>query len=518
MATENAISSDKPIQVELGGTGLAALADHGLLIGTNDAAITPLAAATDGQMVIGSTGADPQITALDSAGGSITFTPGAGTLNLEALGKNGVVVKDSALTAYTPILTDKGKLIRLTNTNPVIVTVPTNASVAFQTGSVIYFCAYGSGNVEFQAASGVTLKARGSSYLDANGQYAMMAIVKTGIDAWTLSGDVGKGVVPREWMQGALAQTYIPKSRDCVYGQDAAGQGYFVGCASGGVVNDGGVALESEPDLWTGGIGGTAIAWGTDDNYFVRIGNGNPGAGTADTIHSALDPKNGPWTASMLTRDPYELGKGIAYGVDATLTGVWVAATNRGSFPGDVGRAYWATDPTTAVWSGGYHPFEAATSLTTLAYGNGYWIVGAGNRLAYTQTPQVDSFVEVVDPSFGATAINRLAYGNGYWVAVGNSGKLATATTPAGPWTQQVSSFAADHIYGIRYANGVWVAVGNDHKIATATDPTFVWTQSTIQYVVDRSPLYNCCFGNGTWIALGIGYGGYDGYCIRPGE
>lgn len=71
------------IPVTDGGTGVSSLTDHGVLVGSGTAAVTPLAVGTDGQVLLGSTGADPVFATLASAGSTIAFTPGAGTLNLE---------------------------------------------------------------------------------------------------------------------------------------------------------------------------------------------------------------------------------------------------------------------------------------------------------------------------------------------------------------------------------------------------------------------------------------------------
>lgn len=51
--------SGGPITVAEGGTGATTLTDHGILVGSGTGAITPLAVMTDGQLVIGATGADP---------------------------------------------------------------------------------------------------------------------------------------------------------------------------------------------------------------------------------------------------------------------------------------------------------------------------------------------------------------------------------------------------------------------------------------------------------------------------
>lgn len=57
--------------------------DHGLLVGSGAAAaVTPLAVATDGQLIIGSTGADPVPATLGGLAG-LTATAGAGSLSLD---------------------------------------------------------------------------------------------------------------------------------------------------------------------------------------------------------------------------------------------------------------------------------------------------------------------------------------------------------------------------------------------------------------------------------------------------
>ena len=61
--------------------------NHGVLIGSGTAgAITALSAGTNGQVLIGSTGLDPTFANLTSTDGSVTYTLGAGTLNLSVLG------------------------------------------------------------------------------------------------------------------------------------------------------------------------------------------------------------------------------------------------------------------------------------------------------------------------------------------------------------------------------------------------------------------------------------------------
>jgi hypothetical protein len=58
------------VTVAKGGTGATTLTDHGVLVGSGTDAVTPLAAGTNGQLLIGQTGADPAFTTVS---GDITI-------------------------------------------------------------------------------------------------------------------------------------------------------------------------------------------------------------------------------------------------------------------------------------------------------------------------------------------------------------------------------------------------------------------------------------------------------------
>jgi len=70
-----------PLTIPYGGTGLTTVTNHGLLLGSGTGAITPLAEATNGQIPIGSTGADPVLAAL-TAGDGIDITNAAGSITV----------------------------------------------------------------------------------------------------------------------------------------------------------------------------------------------------------------------------------------------------------------------------------------------------------------------------------------------------------------------------------------------------------------------------------------------------
>jgi len=70
-----------PIIVSEGGTGASSFTAHSLLVGEGTSALTAIGSATNGQLPIGSTGADPVLATL-TAGTNIAITNGAGTISI----------------------------------------------------------------------------------------------------------------------------------------------------------------------------------------------------------------------------------------------------------------------------------------------------------------------------------------------------------------------------------------------------------------------------------------------------
>lgn len=70
------------VPVTDGGTGVSSLTDHGLLLGSGTSAVTVLAEASNGQLPIGSTGADPSLATLTGTAKRVTVTNGAGSITL----------------------------------------------------------------------------------------------------------------------------------------------------------------------------------------------------------------------------------------------------------------------------------------------------------------------------------------------------------------------------------------------------------------------------------------------------
>ncbi len=70
------------LTVPLGGTGATTLTDHGILLGSGVGAITALGSATNGQIPIGSTGADPVLATISGTANQVSVANGAGSITL----------------------------------------------------------------------------------------------------------------------------------------------------------------------------------------------------------------------------------------------------------------------------------------------------------------------------------------------------------------------------------------------------------------------------------------------------
>ena len=116
MTTINAINAPLPLAASQGGTGLATLTAHGILVGEGTSAVTPIVL-TNGQVLIGSTGANPAAAAI-TAGAGITVTPGAGSLTIAATGSGlpwtDVTGTAQAMAVNNGYIADNAGLVTLT--------------------------------------------------------------------------------------------------------------------------------------------------------------------------------------------------------------------------------------------------------------------------------------------------------------------------------------------------------------------------------------------------------------------
>jgi hypothetical protein len=99
-----------------------------------------------------------------------------------------VTLNSQTGTTYTLVSADRGKLVSLSNASPITLTIPTNATTAFPTGTRIDIIQTGAGQVTVGGA-GVTINSKDSNKkLSEQGSAA--SLIKFATDTWWLVGDL----------------------------------------------------------------------------------------------------------------------------------------------------------------------------------------------------------------------------------------------------------------------------------------------------------------------------------------
>ena len=122
--------------------------------------------------------------------GNITDERNLTTTNLNSGSQ--ILVNNQTGTSYTPVSDDAGKLITLTNTNPITVTIPPHSSVSYSVGTEITFARYGTGAPTIQGGVGVTILSTGATTAqpELRAQYSVATAVQTSLNTWLVTGDI----------------------------------------------------------------------------------------------------------------------------------------------------------------------------------------------------------------------------------------------------------------------------------------------------------------------------------------
>lgn len=92
-------------------------------------------------------------------------------------------------TSYVAVLADAGTCIEMNSATAVTFTLPGNATVAYDIGTVMEVCQLGAGQVTITPSSGVTLRSQTGS-LTTRTQYSSVSLRKRAADEWVVSGDL----------------------------------------------------------------------------------------------------------------------------------------------------------------------------------------------------------------------------------------------------------------------------------------------------------------------------------------
>lgn len=196
MATNNAINLNQQGLAYYNGTGTFSAptaTQHSLILGSTNNNVVSLGTATDGQLPIGSTGADPVLATLTASTGiSIVNAPGSITISstVTTLSWVDVTGTTQAMAVNTGYLADNAGLVTLT--------LPATA-VQF---SIIRVVGHGAGGwiiaqnagqqILFGSATGTTVGTGGSlASSNANDAVELLASVGGASTIWTVMSSVG---------------------------------------------------------------------------------------------------------------------------------------------------------------------------------------------------------------------------------------------------------------------------------------------------------------------------------------
>lgn len=137
---------------------------------------------------------DDRVAALLVAGTNITITynDASGTLTIASTGGGsaGTPFGLDSTTAFTPDITHANSVIRMNNGSASVFNVPTNASVAYPTGTTLGVRQVGAGQVTVTPAGGVTINKPVSLTYKAREQGSSLMLHKVGTDEWDITGDL----------------------------------------------------------------------------------------------------------------------------------------------------------------------------------------------------------------------------------------------------------------------------------------------------------------------------------------
>lgn len=91
-------------------------------------------------------------------------------------------------TTYTIALADNGKVVEVTNSSPITVSIPTNTT-AFPIGAQITVTQTGTGQITFEAVTPGTTTVNGSPGLKLRGQWSSAVLLKRDTEKWIVIGD-----------------------------------------------------------------------------------------------------------------------------------------------------------------------------------------------------------------------------------------------------------------------------------------------------------------------------------------
>ena len=98
------------------------------------------------------------------------------------------IERNAQVVSYTLVLSDRSKLVEISNASANTLTIPLNSSVAFPIGTQITVLQTGAGQTTLTPTGGVTLN--GTPGLKLRTQWSSATLIKRGTDTWVAIGDL----------------------------------------------------------------------------------------------------------------------------------------------------------------------------------------------------------------------------------------------------------------------------------------------------------------------------------------
>ena len=288
-------------------------------------------------------------------------------------------------TAYTLVITDRGKLLEFSNAGAVTLTVPTNAAVAFEIGDRVDVLLTSNGSVAIVGASGVTIAAEGG-ITTISSQWTRVTLIKRTTDDWVITGGSAE-VQTAEIEDSAITEAKI-----------ATGAVTSAKILNGTIVNEdisdtAAIADSKLATISTGGKVANSATSASDENFgdaiVARDASGDFAAGTitADLIGDVTGTITGNVTGNLTGNVTGNLTGNVTGNASgtATYTAEWTLGANGTANylfagPGLTGSE---NDPTIYLTRGqkykfintmGSHPFRIQSTVngsTGTAYSDG---------------------------------------------------------------------------------------------------------------------------------------------------
>ena len=260
------------------GVGLTGLTENALMYADSSGVLTSLAAATNGQLIIGSTGAAPSVAALTGTASQITVLNEAGSITLSLDAAITGHLHDGHTLQHDAVNSDGGAFSF--TTTGLVTFNQSIASANYAADNKLTACATNAGALDFSAAS-LTLIVAGSATINA-GTHLDHALTKDADLAVWLRGDDETGGEPEDLGASENAWSYGGSAAQTDLG--VIGKGFLFATATSDIITG-----DSPTGLPLGTTNRTVAFWMRDDvgtGGLYMFNQGGIGTGTRWTMQT----------------------------------------------------------------------------------------------------------------------------------------------------------------------------------------------------------------------------------------